>query len=489
MAYERLNNDQSQKKNTTTNESKEEGLTHVEIKPNISKDKKKLNKAKIACLLLFLGIIVATVVFLLGCFLNFYMLYKYETVFDGVEISSHYDKQNINLLLPMIDVKFLKKNLKLEHRVVPINEVVTTANKTKNLNNTKYILPHNRIKPNETTDNNEDNNGMFMLKILDQTFSGLHSFFKSFKHKLNFKLVKEDYLRIYQSSWFEFHISKLKTKASKWHIRDHEAQCYNVNVTNRLSRKRRTTGETETCIDLANNYWYGGHESYDQPFWPINNQTFDYVPYVTGFPDGWAGVVERYWISSNGVAIFFDENVPLYVNHSDPGRLCFKAANMLPPYSFTKAYSDNLFEYKLCTGPDIKSLHMYMIENFLGKPSSMPDLIMMKSPIFTTWNYFFKDINQSVVINFAQEIVNNNYSRSQLEIDDKWEEKYGDLDFDKQKFPDPKNMTNLLRSMGFRVTLWVHPFCNIDSKNFLIGTDKDYWVNDKYGLTPSLTSW
>lgn len=104
-------------------------------------------------------------------------------------------------------------------------------------------------------------------------------------------------------------------------------------------------------------------------------------------------------------------------------------------------------------------------------------------------NYYFKHINQSVVINFAKEIKENGYNISQLEIDDKWELFYGDYDFDQNKFPNPSEMVNQLHEMNIRCTLWVHPFTNIDSVNFVNGTNNGYFVLDQSGQHPALTSW
>jgi len=122
-------------------------------------------------------------------------------------------------------------------------------------------------------------------------------------------------------------------------------------------------------------------------------------------------------------------------------------------------------------------------------PTSRPDPLMMKRPVFTTWNYFFKQVNQTKVLEFARQINANNYSISQLEIDDKWEQFYGDLDFDNQKFPNVTELTNTLHAMKMRVTLWVHPFCNIEAKCFVKGTNQGLWVKDQLGQQPALTSW
>ena len=107
----------------------------------------------------------------------------------------------------------------------------------------------------------------------------------------------------------------------------------------------------------------------------------------------------------------------------------------------------------------------------------------------TTWSYYFTNINQSIVLDYAQQIVDHGYPRSNLEIDDKWENLYGDLDFYTKSFPDMKTLSNQLHNLGFRVTLWVHPFCNIDAQCFVDGANNGYWVKQLNSDLPGLTSW
>ena len=59
-------------------------------------------------------------------------------------------------------------------------------------------------------------------------------------------------------------------------------ECFEV-IVNTVNRAY-AADESVACFKLSPNYWFGGHESYDQPFWPINNQSFDYKPYITGYP-------------------------------------------------------------------------------------------------------------------------------------------------------------------------------------------------------------
>ncbi len=80
---------------------------------------------------------------------------------------------------------------------------------------------------------------------------------------------------------------------------------------------------------------------------------------------------------------------------------------------------------------------------------------------------------------FAKEITSHGLPNSQLEIDDKWETRYGDFTFDSKKFPNPHEMVKQLHSMGYRVTLWVYPFINTDCETFKTATN--YFVKDKSG--------
>ena len=59
----------------------------------------------------------------------------------------------------------------------------------------------------------------------------------------------------------------------------------------------------------------------------------------------------------------------------------------------------------------------------------------------------------------------NGFPISQLEIDDKWVTEHGDLTPDPAKFPNMADMTKQLHDMGIKVTIWTHPFFNIESES------------------------
>jgi len=81
------------------------------------------------------------------------------------------------------------------------------------------------------------------------------------------------------------------------------------------------------------------------------------------------------------------------------------------------------------------------------------------------------------VLEYAKEISSHGFPNSQLEIDDRWEAHYGDFSFDSKKFPNPQEMVKQLHSMGYRVSLWVHPLFNTDCEYFK--TASNYFVKTK----------
>ena len=114
-------------------------------------------------------------------------------------------------------------------------------------------------------------------------------------------------------------------------------------------------------------------------------------------------------------------------------------------------------------------------------PSSYPDARMITSPVWSTWAQYKQDINQSVVIEFARKIQEHGFENSQVEVDDKWEECYGDATFDPIKFPQPESMVQELKQLGFRVSLWIHPFVNQECKSFEVARQAGHLVRDQAG--------
>ncbi|KAI4463784.1 glycosidase family 31 [Holotrichia oblita] len=245
------------------------------------------------------------------------------------------------------------------------------------------------------------------------------------------------------------------------------------NIENGFTILWTTTNTTHTfrdcfSLDSDNTNWFGGPERYDQ-YWPIEKLTLTNFPNVP-HEDQWGAIVEPYWLNSKGAYIFVDERVPLFIdqntNDTDDS-VCFVAKIETPyPSSRTRI----LLNYTISAGANAREGHLHAVQHFLGKPSGHPANALIENPIWSTWARYKKEIDDALLIQFANEIIENGFS-GQFEIDDYWETCYGSLTFRSPEFDDIDNTVQTIKNMGFTVALWTHPFVNIDCNYTQIGID------------------
>lgn len=268
----------------------------------------------------------------------------------------------------------------------------------------------------------------------------------------------------------KFAVSVTKRKAT--------VECYNVIWSEDY--------EARDCINLGDRHWYGGGEVEVQR-WPLLNENRQKTAYITGdfFHYQYGGVIESLWISSDGFAIYADPTLDLEVslNATSDGKLCLNVLRL-------PQLKKRPLQYTLCSSHNIKETAHHLFREVWMKPKMIPDKLMMTEPIWSTWAYYKANINQTLVLDYAKQILNSSIGASHIEIDDKWEDCYGNLQFDAKKFPNPSAMVEQLKSDGFRSTFWVHPFVNKDCKAFVEGSDKGYFVrNGTSDGPPQLVTW
>ena len=243
------------------------------------------------------------------------------------------------------------------------------------------------------------------------------------------------------------------------------------------------------CFDFGQNHWYGGAELFKQR-WAIDKQEEvmqQYLSWDNGFNDkGYSSVLERYWLSSNGVAIYVYDDSPLHFGITS-SQLCFKSDYANSWYNNPNNSAPSL-RYSICMASDVKAVHSYMANRFIAKPDGIPDEGMFRYPIWSTWARYKTGVTQEIVLQYAKEIKQNGFNGCQIEIDDIYTTTYGDHKFDLKKFPDAQNMIQELHKQGFKVTSWIHPFVNVEAEAFQEGVKKDYYVKDSKGV-PSLVRW
>ncbi|XP_063627404.1 myogenesis-regulating glycosidase-like [Cydia splendana] len=241
----------------------------------------------------------------------------------------------------------------------------------------------------------------------------------------------------------------------------------------------------EDCVNLGSRHWYGGPQQKRQ-YWPIERLTLVDYSYVTKEADN-CGIAEPYWLNSEGIFYYFDKKVPLFVDQNDleKNAACF-VAQVKPPYSSKR--ERNELVYAVGIFDDVRKAHEYAVGKYLGKPSGVPDPLMIKYPIWSTWARYKTNVDHETVLKFADEINSYGFPNSQLEIDDLWEVCYGSQTVDVDRFPNMKNTVQMLKAKGFRVTLWTHPFINKGCDPWYTeARNKGYLVFSEYGSVE--TSW
>lgn len=248
------------------------------------------------------------------------------------------------------------------------------------------------------------------------------------------------------------------------------------------------------CLSMAGANWYGGSELHTQR-WPLQEAEIPMQPFLSQdsyiMKDFYGNVLEPFWINSNGVGVIINSTTPLHVgtNQNKAKQLCFKAEFSGQHFNPEPGQAYPTLDYTVCKSKTVKSVHQFMYNKYFERPTGMPDVRMLKSPIWSTWARYKTLINQSSVLEYAKEISDYGFTNSQLEIDDMFSTNYGDFDFDADKFPNPAEMIKNLKTEGYRVTAWITPFANLDSYSFGEGLKMGYWLRDKQGNVPALVSW
>ncbi|XP_068128609.1 myogenesis-regulating glycosidase-like [Hyperolius riggenbachi] len=244
-----------------------------------------------------------------------------------------------------------------------------------------------------------------------------------------------------------------------------------------------------------NAYWYGGAELGIQ-HWPIKLTTDqEPIPFITGdvyaFRNGFGGILESYWLSSNATAIKINASVPFHLGwNSTEKTFLLEARYTNSPYKPSPGKQPfPELSYRVCVGSDVTSIHKYMVRRYFNKPSRIPSESAFKYPIWSTWPGYKTRMNQKKLLNFTESIKKYNFNYSHIEVDDMYTKYYGDFDFDPAKFPNATAVFRKLKEDGFKVTLWIHPFVNYNSSNFGVGIERGLFVKEPTGQLPAMVQW
>lgn len=120
---------------------------------------------------------------------------------------------------------------------------------------------------------------------------------------------------------------------------------------------------------------------------------------------------------------------------------------------------------------------------------TIPEELFFSQPQYNTWIELMYDQNQKDVLDYAHKVLENGFPAGIFMVDDNWQRYYGNFDFRREKFPDPKGMTDELHRLGFKIMLWICPFVSADSPEFRELRDKGFLVKDAKGQTAIVKWW
>ena len=227
-------------------------------------------------------------------------------------------------------------------------------------------------------------------------------------------------------------------------------------------------------------WWYGGgFQGFRDPqVWPLNEASMVRPTFlVSGLSQA-----TPFWYTTKGVGLWV--RTPLDFRYSVNEVVEGKKDGLLR----VAMPLASALEYDLIVAKDVREA-VRRFTREVGYPRRVPPAEYFRLPLYTTWVEHKADVTQAKVLEFAKAIRANDLPAGVLEIDDKWEVHYGDMDFDTAKFPDPRAMNDDLHRMGFRSTLWVHPFVNPDTKTFAQHRDDGLLLRDANGTTGMIRWW
>lgn len=168
-------------------------------------------------------------------------------------------------------------------------------------------------------------------------------------------------------------------------------------------------------------------------------------------------------------------------------------------------WSDRPFHFRIDDGriglsadsplPSVTAAGTTLREAFLAAaqahfpPSGLlPDTLFFTRPQYNTWIELMYDQNQADILGYAHAVVDNGLPTGVLMIDDNWQRYYGNFDFRRERFSDPRGMVDELHRLGFRVMLWICPFVSADSPEYRDLRDRGFLISTTNGQ-PAIIEW
>lgn len=229
---------------------------------------------------------------------------------------------------------------------------------------------------------------------------------------------------------------------------------------------------------LPGECWWG---AFDNPSaWKITESGGDYAfPFDASMSFEADFRTETY---SNNCVPFLVSSAGRYIWSDEPFKLTLKDGVII-------LESDAAVEL-VQAGKTLREAYLAASAAHFPPAGVIPPEEFISSPQYNTWIELTYNQNQSDILRYASDIVDNGFPADAVfMIDDNWQKYYGNFEFKPERFPDPKGMIDCLHKMGFKVMLWLSPYVSPDSPEFRELDRKGLFVKDPDEDCSAIVHW
>ncbi len=189
-----------------------------------------------------------------------------------------------------------------------------------------------------------------------------------------------------------------------------------------------------------------------------------------------------------GANLWGNQGCPLLV--SSKGRYIWSEE----PYSFefdtgVLTLEDILGEIEQGDGHEnLRGAYLAACGKFFPPSGKIPPERSFIVPQYNAWIDMLYYPTQEKVLSYAQAILDAGMPPGVLIIDDWWYKHPSVWRFDREAFPEPREMIDSLHEQGFLVMLWVNDFAGTDMQEFMTLRDKGFLFSDEDGQ-PIIRKW
>jgi alpha-glucosidase (family GH31 glycosyl hydrolase) len=141
------------------------------------------------------------------------------------------------------------------------------------------------------------------------------------------------------------------------------------------------------------------------------------------------------------------------------------------------------------TGSTLQDAFHYASSTYFPPAGKLPDKLLFSAPQYNTWIELQYNQNQHDILQYANDILSNEFPPGVLMVDDNWQEDYGKWDFHPGRFSDPGEMIDSLHRMGFKIMLWICPFVSPDCDVYRMLESNGMLLRDSTGQSAIVRWW